>query len=510
LLLFETPTGYVIFRINDKKKLESVEDIYSMFQGENLRDNVNVECFKKFKDTENAVESLTELQSGELPEDLRKFLKKNIIKKEIKDHLLCYDSNVANLIKNKMNIETECNSKYLEVFRGIRSQLTNLLDGLTDEDFQKGAVGLSHNYYRHKLKFSIDKVDIMVIQAVGLLDDLDKELNNYAMRLREWYGWHFPEVGKILADNLTYAKVVLKMGMRTNAKNIVFGTDLLTPEDEAHIKEAAEISMGSEISSEDELNIKELCNQIIFLSEYRQTLTEYLRTRMMTIAPNLTTMVGELVAARLIAHAGSLISLAKMPGSTIQIFGAEKALFRALKTKSQTPKYGLIYHASIVGQANPKIKGKISRSLASKCALCIRVDALGENTEGEIGKKSKKILESRIAQLESGNSGASIKKGTKIEKYTEDKSNKKGKYNDSNEIILTNKKKKRDDDDNDEEEEKKEEKKKKKIKEEKKEKKEKKESDDDDDDDESESEEVPAKKSHKKKKVKEESDDDDE
>ena len=349
----------------------------------------------------------------------------------------------------------------------------------------------------------------MVIQAVGLLDDLDKELNNYAMRLREWYGWHFPEVGKILADNLTYAKVVLKMGMRTNAKNIVFGTDLLTPEDEAHIKEAAEISMGSEISSEDELNIKELCNQIIFLSEYRQTLTEYLRTRMMTIAPNLTTMVGELVAARLIAHAGSLISLAKMPGSTIQIFGAEKALFRALKTKSQTPKYGLIYHASIVGQANPKIKGKISRSLASKCALCIRVDALGENTEGEIGKKSKKILESRIAQLESGNSGASIKKGNKIEKYTEDKSNKKGKYNDSNEIILTNKKKKRDDDDNDDEEEKKEEKKKKKIKEEKKEKKEKKESDDDDDSG-SESEEVPAKKSHKKKKVKEENDDDDE
>jgi nucleolar protein 58 len=357
-------------------------------------------------------------------------------------------------------------------------------------------VGLSHNYYRHKLKFSIDKVDIMVIQAVGLLDDLDKELNNYAMRLREWYGWHFPEVGKILADNLTYAKVVLKMGMRTNAKNIEFGTDLLTPEDEAHIKEAAEISMGSEISSEDELNIKELCNQIIFLSEYRQTLTEYLRTRMMTIAPNLTTMVGELVAARLIAHAGSLISLAKMPGSTIQIFGAEKALFRALKTKSQTPKYGLIYHASIVGQANPKIKGKISRSLASKCALCIRVDALGENTEGEIGKKSKKMLEARIAQLESGNSGASMKKGNKIEKYTEDKSSKKGKYNDRNEVILTKKKKKRDESEDEEEEKEK----KKKVKGEKKKKKE---SDDDSDDE----EEVPAKKSNKKKKIEEESDD---
>ena len=217
---------------------------------------------------------------------------------------------------------------------------------------------------------------------------------------------------------------------------------------------------------------------------------------MMTIAPNLTTMVGELVAARLIAHAGSLISLAKMPGSTIQIFGAEKALFRALKTKSQTPKYGLIYHASIVGQANPKIKGKISRSLASKCALCIRVDALGENTEGEIGKKSKKMLEARIAQLESGNSGASMKKGNKIEKYTEDKSSKKGKYNDSNEVILTKKKKKRDESEDEEEEKEK----KKKVKEEKKKKKE---SDDDSDDE----EEVPAKKSNKKKKIEEESDD---
>ena len=217
----------------------------------------------------------------------------------------------------------------------------------------------------------------MVIQAVGLLDDLDKELNNYSMRLREWYGWHFPECGKIIPDNLTYAKIVHLIGMRTNTKNTVF-TELISEEDEKHIKEAAEISMGSEISAEDEMNIKELCIQIINLTEYRQSLTDYLKARMMAIAPNLTIMVGELVAARLISHAGSLINLAKQPASTIQIFGAEKALFRALRTKHDTPKYGLIYHASLVGQANPKLKGKISRSLASKCALCVRVDALSK------------------------------------------------------------------------------------------------------------------------------------
>jgi len=215
----------------------------------------------------------------------------------------------------------------------------------------------------------------MVIQAVGLLDDLDKELNNYAMRLREWYGWHFPECGKIIQDNLTYAKLVKIIGMKTNTG----ASDLseVLPEDlEKAVKEAAEVSMGSEITDDDESNIKELCDQIISLTDYRQSLTEYLKARMMAIAPNLTIMVGELVAARLISHAGSLINLAKQPASTIQIFGAEKALFRALKTKHETPKYGLIYHASLVGQANPKLKGKISRSLASKCALCVRVDAL--------------------------------------------------------------------------------------------------------------------------------------
>lgn len=101
---------------------------------------------------------------------------------------------------------------------------------------------------------------------------------------------------------------------------------------------------------------------------------------MQAIAPNLTQMVGEVVGARLIAHAdaGSLVNLAKFPASTVQILGAEKALFTAIKTKKNTSKYGLIYQASLVGQAQSKIKGKISRALAAKCSLCIRCDALGK------------------------------------------------------------------------------------------------------------------------------------
>jgi nucleolar protein 58 len=124
-------------------------------------------------------------------------------------------------------------------------------------------------------------------------------------------------------------------------------------------------------------------------------------------------MVGELVGARLIAHAGSLLNLAKHPASTIQILGAEKALFRALKTKHDTPKYGLIYHASLIGQAAPKNKGKISRVLAAKTALAIRVDAMGDNTGPTIAIENKIKVEARIRQLEGGQKAGMATNGSK-------------------------------------------------------------------------------------------------
>lgn len=164
--------------------------------------------------------------------------------------------------------------------------------------------------------------------------------------------------------------------------------------------------MGTEISDSDMAHIHSLCDQVISITAYRAQLYEYLRNRMNAIAPNLTALVGELVGARLISHAGSLLSLAKFPASTVQILGAEKALFRALKTKHDTPKYGLIYHASLIGQASPKLKGKMARMVATKSALAIRIDALtdsdgkSEEAAGSIGVESRAKLESRLRALE--------------------------------------------------------------------------------------------------------------
>lgn len=290
--------------------------------------------------------------------------------------------------------------------------MNSLLEGLNEKEMRNMSLGLAHSVSRYKLKFSTDKVDSMIVQAVSLLTDLDKELNNYAMRLKEWYSWHFPELDKIVSENETFAKVVLTLGMRTNISNVDL-TEVVPEEIADEIKKACEISFGSEILEVDEVNIKALAAQVVEITEYRATLNEYLSNRMKAIAPNLTILIGDLVAAKLIAHSGSLMNLAKLPASTIQILGAEKALFRAMKTKKNTPKYGLIYNASLVGQAQPKFKGRIARTLAAKASLCTRYDALGEDQDGSLGTRTKEFIEHRLETIESDFVKAASRPGTK-------------------------------------------------------------------------------------------------
>ncbi|KAL3696368.1 hypothetical protein R1sor_010444 [Riccia sorocarpa] len=423
LVLFETPAGFALFQLLDEGKLDKVEDLWKDFETqENARKLVKLKAFSKFANTTEALGAATALVESKLSKGLRKFLKANCDG----ETLALADSKLGNIIKEKLAIDCVHNSAVMELMRGIRSMAGELITGLEGYEMAPMSLGLSHSLSRYKLKFSPDKVDTMIVQAIGLLDDLDKELNTYAMRVREWYGWHFPELGKVVQDNIQYAKCVKLMGSRTNAAKLDF-SGVITEELEQELKDAAVISMGTEVSEQDMLNIKSLCDQVIALSEYRGQLFDYLRSRMNAIAPNLTVLVGELVGARLIAHAGSLINLAKHPASTVQILGAEKALFRALKTKHETPKYGLIYHASLIGQAAPKFKGKISRILAAKSALSIRLDALGEGSEATIGLENRLKVEARLRQLEGRAlgkiSGASKGPGGKIEPYNKDKKN---------------------------------------------------------------------------------------
>ncbi|KAK6780955.1 hypothetical protein RDI58_023139 [Solanum bulbocastanum] len=423
LVLFETPAGFALFKVLDEGKLSKVEDLWKDFSStDSARKVVKLKAFSKFENTSEALSAATLLIDSKPSKGLRKFLKAHCDG----ETLAVADSKLGNAIKEKLQIDCVHNNAVMELMRGVRSQLTELISGLASQDLAPMSLGLSHSLSRYKLKFSPDKVDTMIVQAISLLDDLDKELNTYAMRVREWYGWHFPELAKIVQDNILYAKAVKLMGDRTNAAKLDF-SEILPEEVEAALKEASMISMGTEVSDLDLENIKDLCTQVLSFSEYRAQLYDYLKSRMNTIAPNLTALVGELVGARLIAHGGSLMNLAKQPGSTVQILGAEKALFRALKTKHATPKYGLIYHASLIGQAAPKHKGKISRSLAAKTALAIRYDALADSQDNTMGLENRAKLEARLRVLEGkelSKSAGSAKGKPKIEVY--DKDRKKG------------------------------------------------------------------------------------
>lgn len=401
-VLYETPAGYAIFKLLDERKLQEIDNLYLEFETpEKANKIVKLKHFEKFGDTTEALAAATAAVEGKLSKTLKKTLKK-LVSEDVQNQLLVADAKLGSAIKDKLALQCMSNTAVQELMRCIRSQSESLLSGLPKKEMTAMALGLAHSLSRYKLKFSPDKIDTMIVQAQCLLDDLDKELNNYMMRAREWYGWHFPELGKILTDNIAFVKTIKLVGTRDNMAMTDL-SDILPDELEEKVKEAAEISMGTEISEEDIINIQNLCDEILSINEYRTHLYDYLKTRMMAMAPNLTVLVGDTIGARLIAHAGSLVNLAKHPASTLQILGAEKALFRALKTKKDTPKYGLIFHASLIGSASAKNKGKISRSLAAKASLATRVDAFGEDVTMDLGTEHRAKLEMRLRMLEQGN-----------------------------------------------------------------------------------------------------------
>eukprot|EP00882_Tetradesmus_deserticola_P013275 GHRQ01014080.1.p2 GENE.GHRQ01014080.1~~GHRQ01014080.1.p2 ORF type:complete len:276 (+),score=144.30 GHRQ01014080.1:405-1232(+) len=258
LLLFETAAGFALFKVNKEDKLEKSDDLYKDFETlDSAKKFVKLKAFSKFDNTTEALAAATALVESKLSKGLKKFLKKHAVG----DTLAVLDAKLGGLIKEKLEINCVHNSSIQELARGVRAQLGGLIAELGTADLTPMSLGLSHSLSRYKLKFSPEKVDTMIVQAIGLLDDLDKELNTYAMRVREWYGWHFPEMTKIVADNISYAKAIKATGTRDKAAGVDF-SGVLEQEVEDALKAAAQISMGTEISQEDLDNILALCDQV--------------------------------------------------------------------------------------------------------------------------------------------------------------------------------------------------------------------------------------------------------
>ncbi|MCS7145428.1 MAG: hypothetical protein RMJ28_02870 [Nitrososphaerota archaeon] len=242
---------------------------------------------------------------------------------------------------------------------------------------------------------AVKRRDLMIVQAVNYLDDIQKIINMAASRLMEWFGTHFPELREYVSDPLKYAEIVHEFkdreGIMSAAQNGGLGAEL-----SKKLHEAAQRSVGVDIAEQDKRVIWEIASTIISLAKQRDSIERYVRTLMDIEAPNLSAITGPVIGARLISLAGGLENLARLPASTIQVLGAEKALFRFFKTGRGAPKHGVIFQHPYVHGSPKWQRGKIARALATKIALAAKIDFHSrEDRSAEI----RASLEKRVQEI---------------------------------------------------------------------------------------------------------------
>ncbi|KAL8441474.1 hypothetical protein Emag_007133 [Eimeria magna] len=421
-LLFEAAPGLLLFRVKEWDSIaqdtEGVQEACA--DPQRFKQLISSEAFYPFADAADALETLMGVASGSVPPAMKKFLelhmpagarggkgggkkKKHAVGEDTPECALGVCDAALGKALSELGYKIIYSPSMLEMHRGVRMHLQSLSRQLKALPLAKFQVGLGHSYSRELMQVDPRKHDKPIMQSVALIDSLDKTINGFAMKLKEWYGWHFPELIRIVPDTEAYCKTVLAIKQKDSFDEQESGEKLLAAvgnnEDiAAEVIAATKHSMGQEVSEEDFLNIERFAQQLLHLCEQRRALQEYLSGKMDVVSPNLKAVVGEVLGARLISHAGALVSLAKYPASTIQILGAEKALFRALKARSgRTPKYGLLFHSSFIGRVQQqKHRGRMSSEENERPA------SVGEQRSHVFGDKLKEQLEERLRYLSDG------------------------------------------------------------------------------------------------------------
>ena len=310
-----------------------------------------------------------------------------------------FDNEKLSLLSSQLGIQSTFSKKNLD-FKYFRLDLQNQLKKIGIHKDEKSILSVyktvSEELIKTKVQTAGGKDEIIIIQVIETLDIIKKSISLLSSRLREWYGLHFPELtDKLVEDNIILAKMISLLGNRSNysIQNIESNFEMSDKRVEM-LQKLANESMGADI---DLSIVKGYANQIISLNDFRGELEEYLDTLMMSVAPNLTVLIGSLIGAKLISKAGSLKKLAFMPASRIQLLGAEKALYRFLKTGEKRPKHGLIFQWNQIRGSRQDIRGKIARTIAGKLGIASKVDYFG----GEyIGDDLNKEIDNKIKEIE--------------------------------------------------------------------------------------------------------------
>jgi len=353
------------------------------------------------KNAEKIAERIERSQRGGIVKELEKLISDL---KALGYESFVFESDLlAKTVHEKMDVDVEVERPSLSAQK-LRRNFERMV---VEAGYTKGFEGVRRLMYdvsmflaTTKVKLAGEEKDLLVIQAVSALDEVDKIFNIISGRVREWYGLHFPELSRLVDKNELYLKLVVGLGERGNFTAERIRDEGLPLYEAKKLVEAAKSSMGIDISEADISGIRALSKKALSLYESRRGIRQYIGETMDEVAPNVKALAGPTLGARLIAAVGGLRNLAKKPSSTIQVLGAEKALFRSIRTKANPPKHGIIFQHPEVHGSSRRERGKIARVLAGKLAIAARLDAysgrnIGDKLRADFNKRIKGIREAR-------------------------------------------------------------------------------------------------------------------
>ena len=351
------------------------------------------------KNPKEIAERLEEIEAGKITDEITTLIK-NLQEKGYKTFVFEHLETAKNAReKLKIQVDVVSPSEAGELLRRNLEKFAVEIGFVKQpEEIREWLHRVSMEFTKIRVRKAAEKRDLVVAQAIQTVDDLDKTLNLFVSRAREWYGLHFPELDPLVQKHETYIRLVANLGKRENFTKENLVEEGLPKNKAQEIAKAAKKSMGAELEDEDLKQLRTMCKNTQTLYNMRHSLENYVDSTMEEIAPNTRALAGSLLGARLIALAGGLKNLAKMPASTIQVLGAERALFRALRSGARPPKHGIIFQHPFFHEAKRWQRGKIARALAGKLAIAARIDAFrgkyaGDKLKGDLERRVEEIRE---------------------------------------------------------------------------------------------------------------------
>lgn len=386
-LLFEHISGYALFELKSHEDITASKNTHLYADPARLSQMVQLVSFLRFEDLDSSLSNLGTIAQNIVSDELKNFLILNNVKTIHCDRSLAQALGSLGFKTRQSDI----------IQRAVRTNQNKLLK-ISEMDQKRLILSASHGFSRNKIEYNVKMEDNLIIQSSMSMEQLKKDIDSYSKRLVSIYDFYVPELKEVfpqIPDFVRAVKILQNtregLGAKLDEIERGFGADK-----KDLLARRLRTTIGNDLDSVDLKNISQIVSILDEKINILADLRAYMSGKLELVAPNLTKLVGDMMAARLIAQVGGLLNLAKCPSSTVQVLGAESALFRSLKAKSPTPKHGFLFESTAVMAANDKNKGRIARFLATKISLACRIDYFSEERSDTYGKKLKKLVEKKI------------------------------------------------------------------------------------------------------------------